>query len=137
MFRSTRERKKQIPKIQIPKIRAKTTRELKELENPELIRTADAKEATKNTDKSDNSTKSYFRSYKDAAKQQWINEVKIAEEWKEGIEPTFTGKTKSAKQVPKELGKFFKMLFAHKKINKQDAEDIFKNSTKNNSLPHQ
>ena len=144
---TARERKKQVPRIlqlrqmltvlnkkvdkggstpQLLTLRTTTTRELKELENPELARSADTREAIKNTEKSDNSTKSYFRSYKDAAKQQWINGVKTTDEWKEGTEPTFTGKTTTAKEVPKELRKFYKMLYAHKKINSQDAEDIFK-----------
>lgn len=76
------------------------------------------KGSSKKTQKNrDNSTKSFFRSYKDAAKQQWINGVKTTDEWKEGIEPTFTGTTTTAREVPKELGKFYKMLYTHKKIN--------------------
>ena len=71
---------------------------------------------------SDRSTKRYYRTYKGAARQQWINEMKIAKEWKEGKEPNFhdktgaTRKTSGPAEVPNEIGRYCEMLFQRKNV---------------------
>ena len=74
----------------VSKNRKSLMKELKTLENPELELKEQKDRASEQSERSDRSTKKYFRSYKGAAKQQWINEMKMPKKWEEGTEPDFT-----------------------------------------------
>ena len=90
--------------------RKELTQKLYELEHPETRGEESLKQQVASAELSDVSTKRFFRNYKSAAKQQWINKVGVAE-WKEGVEPEFTGVTKKPKDVPEELAKFWQMIY--------------------------
>ena len=64
----------------------------------------------------------FFRSNKDKAKQQWINEVKHTDRWEEGIEPNFSPqKVTQPKEITEELAKYYKMLFKEKIIQRVES----------------
>ena len=65
------------------------TRELFDLRHPETRREISIGESEKIYNKSDVCTKAMFNSFKSISKQNWINELYIADEWKEGREPNF------------------------------------------------
>ena len=84
------------------------------LENPEAPQLADAARAKSMTDRSESCTKAYFKTYKAAGKQQWINTVFKAR-WEEGKEPVKTGAhTKDPKEISGELKKYYQMLLSEK-----------------------
>ena len=58
-------------------------KELLRLERPE-IRPDEPETAKRMADQSDKCTRAMFQSYKGVASQQWINEMKVALEWKDG-----------------------------------------------------
>ena len=63
------------------------------LQHPETKGDASLRSQVASAQMSDMSTKRFFRTYKSAAKQQWINKVKKAD-WQDGVEPTFAGHTR-------------------------------------------
>ena len=84
------------------------------------------REAVTSTARSDVSSKEYFRSYKDAAKQQWINEIKDAEKWEDGVEPTYKDKPQDKpEKIPGVLANYYKFLFQFQGIQRQPANVIF------------
>ena len=94
--------------------------ELYDLEHPEVKEILPTKQAKRAYDLSDRGTKDFFRNYKAASKQQWINKVKIADEWKEDREPIFSDAyldmryTRTPKNVTEEFQRYFQYLFAAK-----------------------
>jgi len=91
-------------------------REIYELKHPETIREASTHEASRMYEKSEVCTKAMFSTFKSRAKQQWINEISIADKWEEGREPTYTGKTKNTAAVGTEFVRLYQMIFAEKHI---------------------
>ena len=65
-------------------------------------------------DASDNCTAHFFRTFKQVANQNWINETKMAA-WEEGKEPDWKGKTTSVGEVPNAFTDYYKMLYQPKK----------------------
>ena len=59
------------------------------LERPE-IKPNEPETAKRMADQSDKCTRAMFQSYKGVASQQWINEMKVALEWKDGHEPSYS-----------------------------------------------
>ena len=119
------------PSPNIHRAREKLHKELLSLERPEA-KLDDKDTAKKMADRSDKCTKAYFRSYKDTASQQWINEMKVAFEWKDGEEPSYSwtdeegghvsGRTKSPKEVAGTVREYYKMLFAEKLYDKDEFD---------------
>ena len=97
--------------------------ELYELEHPETKGGENLRQQVASAQLSDMSTKRFYRNYRAAAKQQWINEIKRAD-WEDGEEPVFSGRTTTPKQVPHELSKFWKMVFGEKTIDKAAMQDL-------------
>jgi hypothetical protein len=79
--------------------------------------------------RSDTCTRSFFKSYKDQAKQQWVNKVaKI--DWVEGDGPTdqelaSAPRTSNTKEVGTEFVKLYKMIFDKKVIDGPKSQQIF------------
>ena len=107
----------------------KIQREIFELESPEVIREPTEREALNMYDRAEVSTKAHFMTYKQKAKQQWINEMKKAE-WTEteteGTKPTFNGSTKNMADIGNEFAKYYKVLFETKKIDAAKANRLLK-----------
>ena len=103
--------------------RKELTEKLYELEHPETKGGENLRQQVASAQLSDMGTKRFFRNYKAAAKQQWINNIKKAE-WEDGEEPVFKGHTTTPKQVPHELSKFWKMVYGEKKIDKAAMQDL-------------
>jgi hypothetical protein len=111
------------PSPGIQRARESLHKELLALERPEA-KLDDTDTAIKMADRSDKCTKAYFRSYKDTAAQQWINEMRVALAWRDGEEPSYSwtddsgshvsGRTKSPKEVAGAVREYYKMLFAEK-----------------------
>ena len=115
--------KRKGPNENLRRARGNLQKELFALEQPESTPIHEEAQAMRCAERSDKSTKHFFSSYKAIAKQQWINKIARAD-WKEDEEPTFNGHTATPKEVPFELMKFYKMLFAEKKINKAKEKKI-------------
>ena len=79
--------------------------------------------------RSDKCTRAFFKSYKDQAKQQWVNKVaKI--DWVEGNGPTdqelaSAPRTSTTKEVGAEFAKLYKMIFDKKIIDGPKSQHIF------------
>ena len=85
------------------------------LKYPEKKDTLNPKRALDSFERSENCSGAFFRTYKATAKQNWINEIKTTD-WKEGVEPCFSGKTKRINEVPNALADYYRMLYEAKKI---------------------
>jgi hypothetical protein len=104
-------------------------KELLRLERPE-IKPNDPETAKRMADQSDKCTRAMFQSYKGVASQQWINEMKVALEWKDGHEPSYSwggrevNKTTHAKQVPGAIRDYYQMLFAEKEYDSEASRRL-------------
>jgi hypothetical protein len=107
-------------------IRNKQLTEIHNLEHPEKSSIHEEAQAQRCAERSDKCTRLMFMSYKQIAKQQFINKVKTTNEWKEGEEPTFNGHTTAPSQVCEELKKYYTMLFGEKKPNEHEMNKILK-----------
>ena len=114
---------RQAPNPRHAEVRDALHKELRALERPE-IKPDDHTQAKRMADMSDRCTSAMFKSYKTSAKQQWINEMKVALEWKDGEEPAFSGSTQTPKQVAQEVKKYYEMLFAEKQHDEVEMEAI-------------
>ena len=97
--------------------------ELYKLENPTPPHLARVGAAKNMTDKSEACTLPFFKTYKDASKQSWINEQNTYT-WKEGEEPEVEGTEKSPDRISDELAKYYKMLLSAKTTSKRDRDNI-------------
>ena len=84
-------------------------------------------------ERSEISSKAQFSTYKQQAKQQWVNEMKTAT-WEEGKDPVITGKTTNTKQVGNEFKKFYEMTFEKKQIKESRARPLLRELGKKSSL---
>lgn len=104
-------------------------KELLKLERPE-VKPNDPETAKRMADQSDKCTRAMFQSYKGIASQQWINEMKVALEWKDGHEPSYSwggrtvNKTTHAKQVPGAIRDYYQMLFAEKEYDSEASRRL-------------
>ena len=111
--------------------REEAQRTLLKLERPE-VRADEPETAKKMRDQSDNCTRAMFQSYKGVAAQQWINEMKIAQEWRDGQEPVYTHNdgavryTQHTKEVAHTIGEYYKMLYSEKEYDKTASDAILK-----------
>ena len=103
--------------------RKQLTEKLYTLEHPETKNEESLRSQVASAQLSDVATKRYFRNYKAAAKQQWINGVKTAE-WEEGVDPEFAGRTTSPKEVSGEIAKYWKMIYGPKVIDEEAGRDL-------------
>ena len=96
------------------------------LEHPETETPLTEERAQRMTDRSDACTQAFFKTYKTLGKQQWINGVKTAI-WKEDG-PQFkniNGREEChPEQVPAELTKFYRMLFAPKQTDDDERGNV-------------
>ena len=111
------------PSIQAVQTRTRLTEKLFELQNPETKGEESLKRQVASAQLSDVSTKRFFRTYKSAAKSQWINSIRKAD-WVDGVEPDFQGRTTAPKDVPEELAKFWRMIYSLKATDEDAANDL-------------
>ena len=100
-------------------------RELYELRHPEMKDLPSDVSAFNMYERSEISSKAQFSTYKEQAKQQWVNEMKTAT-WEEGKDPVITGKTTNTKQVGNEFKKFYEMTFEEKQIKESRARPLLR-----------
>ena len=107
----------------------KIATKIRELKYPETKTEITEARAHEMAQRSDKCTRSFFKSYKDQAKQQWVNKVaKI--DWVEGDGPTdqelaSAPRTSNTKEVGTEFVKLYKMIFDKKVIDGPKSQQIF------------
>ena len=82
----------------------------------------------------DKSTAAFFRSYKAAAKQQWVNETNSYDEWREGEEPHYTSTTTNPKKIAAEFMNFYRTLFKDK-VTKADRRAYMMKHLSKKAIP--
>lgn len=102
-----------------------TQKEIYVLSNPEQKELLSAAASLNSFDRSDNCTKAFFLPYKSCAKQNWINNAKIAT-WEEDKDPVFTGTTKTVSEVPGAFKGYYGMLYADKSVEDQAVAKAMK-----------
>ena len=100
-------------------------RQLFELENAEVLHEPTEKQAKYMYDKAEVSSKAMFMTYKQKAKQQWINTIMKAK-WEEGKEPEVSGSTKNVSDIGGEFVKLFKVIFAEKDTDETEQNRLMK-----------
>ena len=105
-------------------LRAKLHGELRALASPEVGEpTPD--DHHRAAQKAEQCSAPFFKTHKDVAKQQWINQIKRAEQWEDGEEPTYEQEAVTEpKQIPHELAKYYTMLLGEKVIQQDNAREI-------------
>ena len=116
---------------ELQKSREEAQRMLLRLERPE-IRASDPETARKMRDQSDTCTRAMFQSYKGVAAQQWINEVKVADEWRDGREPVYEDgdgvvrRTQCAREVAPAVSEYYRMLYSEKEYDKGASDTLLR-----------